>query len=188
MKIMQFSVSRDDQRLLLRYARDLLRSRLSFKALPPAPKLATNLRCGAFVTLKERGELRGCIGRMRGDETIEATVAEMAWAAASEDPRFSPVRAEELCSLEIEITLLSPLEPIAPEAVEIGKHGLLISAHGRSGVLLPQVPVEYGWNREEFLEHLCAKAGLPSMTWASPSATLYGFEGSVFSESSVMNI
>jgi len=84
--------------------------------------------------------------------------------------------------VDIEITLLSPLHPIAPDEVVVGKHGLLISARGRSGVLLPQVPVEYGWDRETFLEQVCRKAGLPSDTWKSSQAQLYGFEGFVFSE------
>jgi len=180
---MRFSINSDDQKLLLQYARSVLRSKL-FPELPPAaPKLANTLRCGAFVTLKERGELRGCIGRMRSELPLCETIAEMAWAAASEDPRFMPVRKDELPLLEIEITLLSPLEPIKPGNIEVGRHGLLISAHGRSGVLLPQVPQEFGWDRATFLKQLCRKAGLALDAWESPSASLFGFEGFVFSES-----
>lgn len=141
------------------------------------------MKSGAFVTLKEAGELRGCIGRMRENRSLSETIAEMAWAAASEDPRFSPLEKDELPLIEIEITILSPLEPISPAEVEVGRHGLLISAQGRSGVLLPQVPQEFGWDRLTFLKQLCRKAGLAPDAWESPSASLYGFEGFVFSES-----
>lgn len=168
--------------MILQYAREVLHSKLFLQKLPEAPRLSVSIRCGAFVTLKEHGDLRGCIGRMRSEEPLCSTIAEMAWAAASEDPRFLPVTKDELTLIEIEITLLSPLEPISPEEVEVGRHGLLISARGRSGVLLPQVPVEFEWNRETFLEQLCRKAGLPPEAWKSPSTLLYGFEGFVFSE------
>ncbi len=179
---MQFSISSEDQKSLLQYARDVIRANLFFTPRPMAPKLATSVRSGAFVTLKEGGELRGCIGRMRSDMPLCETIAEMAWAAASEDPRFSPLRRDELPLVKIEITILSPLKPISPGEIEIGRHGLLISAQGRSGVLLPQVPLEFGWDRETFLEQLCRKAGLAPGSWKSPSASLFGFEGFVFSD------
>ncbi|MEN6498986.1 MAG: AmmeMemoRadiSam system protein A [Rectinema sp.] len=180
---MDFSISLDDQKKLLKYARDVIRASLYHQGKPEAPTLSTTLRCGAFVTLKEAGSLRGCIGRMQSDDPLVTTVSEMAYAAAFEDPRFPPLRKEEMDLITIEITVLSPLRPIAPEEVVIGKHGLLISAFGRSGVLLPQVPVEYGWDRETFLEQVCRKAGLPADAWKSSRAMLYGFEGFVFSES-----
>ncbi len=180
---MRFSITFDDQKLLLQYARAVLRSKLYSEPAPAVPHLASRLRCGVFVTLKENGELRGCIGRLRSELSLCETVAEMAWAAASEDPRFMPVRKDELSLLKIEITLLSPLEPIEPKDIEVGRHGLLISAQGRSGVLLPQVPLEFGWDRETFLTQLCRKAGLSPDAWKSPSTSLFGFEGFVFSES-----
>ncbi len=179
---MDFSVSLDDQTKLLKYARDVIHASLYHQGRPEAPALSTILHCGAFVTLSEGGSLRGCIGRMQSNDPLVATVSEMAHAAAFEDPRFPPLKKEELDLVDIEITLLSPLHPIAPDEVVVGKHGLLISARGRSGVLLPQVPVEYGWDRETFLEQVCRKAGLPSDTWKSSQAQLYGFEGFVFSE------
>jgi len=178
-----FSLSLDDQKKLLKYARDVIRASLYHQGEPEAPALSTTLRCGAFVTLRKAGSLRGCIGRMQSSDPIVTTVSEMAYAAAFEDPRFPPLRKEELELIDIEITLLSPLRPIAPEDVVVGRHGILISAWGRSGVLLPQVPVEYGWDRETFLDQVCRKAGLPTDTWKSPQAQLYGFEGFVFSES-----
>ncbi len=180
---MDFSLSLDDQKKLLKYARDVIRASLYHQGEPDAPVLSTTLRCGAFVTLREAGGLRGCIGRMQSSDPLVTTVAEMAYAAAFEDPRFPPLRKDELELIDIEITLLSPLRPIAPEEVVVGRHGILISAWGRSGVLLPQVPVEYGWDRETFLDQVCRKAGLPTDAWKSSQAQLYGFEGFVFSES-----
>lgn len=180
---MDFSLSLDDQKKLLKYARDVIRASLYHQGEPEAPALSTTLRCGAFVTLRKAGSLRGCIGRMQSSDPLVTTVSEMAYAAAFEDPRFPPLRKEELELIDIEITLLSPLRPIAPEDVVVGRHGILISAWGRSGVLLPQVPVEYGWDRETFLDQVCRKAGLPTDAWKSSQAQLYGFEGFVFSES-----
>ncbi|MEN6297371.1 MAG: AmmeMemoRadiSam system protein A [Rectinema sp.] len=180
---MDFSISVDDQKKLLKYARDVIHASFYDHGKVEAPELSATMRCGAFVTLRENGSLRGCIGRMRSNDPLVATVSEMALAAAFEDPRFPSLKKEELALIDIEITALSPLHPIAPDEVIVGKHGLLISAWGRSGVLLPQVPTEYGWDRETFLEQVCRKAGLSPDTWKSSLAQLYGFEGFVFSES-----
>jgi len=106
----------------------------------------------------------------------------MAVAAATEDGRFEPVRPEELPGLTIEISALGPMRPIRAEEVEVGRHGLLISRGRRRGVLLPQVPLEYGWDRQAFLEHTCWKAGLPADAWRDPSAELLGFTATVFAE------
>lgn len=180
---MHFSIVLEDQKKLLKYARDVIHSSLYHQGKTIVPELSTPLRCGAFVTLKEFESLRGCIGRMQSDDSLPATIAGMALAAAFEDPRFPPLKKEELSSIVIEITLLSSLSPISPEEIVVGRHGLLLSAKGRSGVLLPQVPVEYGWDRETFLEQLCLKAGLPTDAWQDTHAAIYGFEGFVFSES-----
>jgi AmmeMemoRadiSam system protein A len=138
---------------------------------------------GAFVTLhRSDGELRGCVGLMRSGLPLLETVARMAVAAATEDGRFDPVTREELAGLRIEISALGPLEPIRPEDVEVGRHGLLVSHAGRRGVLLPQVPVEHDWDRETFLAHTCRKAGLPAETWREPGVELLGFTATVFSE------
>lgn len=182
---MKFSIDINDQKALLKYARKVIEAALQHASRPEYPALSTTLRCGAFVTLRENASLRGCIGRMQSSDPLAQTIADMALAAAFEDPRFAPVTADELPYIEIEITLLSPLAPILPDQVVVGRHGLLISAMGRSGVLLPQVPIEYGWDRETFLDQLCIKAGLPEGTWKSSHAQLYGFEGFIFSESSL---
>jgi AmmeMemoRadiSam system protein A len=106
----------------------------------------------------------------------------MAVAAATRDGRFSPVTARELEALRIEVSVLSPLESIQPSAVEVGRHGLLLSGGGRRGVLLPQVPVEHGWDRESFLAHTCQKAGLPASAWRGPDVELLAFTATVFEE------
>jgi AmmeMemoRadiSam system protein A len=180
--MMNFFIPENDQKLLLQHARTTIEKCFYPQKEFEAIMLSTTLRCGAFVTLNKIKSLRGCIGRMKSNSPILETVAEMAYAAAFEDPRFPPLREDELALIRIEITLLSPLMKTSPHEVVIGKHGLLISAMGRSGVLLPQVPLEFGWDRVTFLEQVCLKAGLPIDIYNSPSAALYGFEGFVFSE------
>jgi AmmeMemoRadiSam system protein B/AmmeMemoRadiSam system protein A len=139
-------------------------------------------RAGAFVTLKKGDELRGCIGRLWADEPLYRGVQEMAVAAATSDPRFPPLTPEELHGLNIEVSLLSPLRRVTDiRQIEVGTHGLVIVKAGRQGVLLPQVPVEQGWDREEFLDNLCLKAGLTPDCWAD-QPTLYAFTAVVFGE------
>ena len=119
---------------------------------------------------------------MRSEESLARTVARMAVSAATEDGRFEPVTAQELPELQIEISALGPMLPIRPEDVEVGRHGLLISHEGRRGVLLPQVPVEHGWDRETFLDHTCMKAGMPGNAWRDGSVAIETFSAEVFSE------
>ncbi|HET9317980.1 MAG TPA: AmmeMemoRadiSam system protein A [Vicinamibacteria bacterium] len=139
---------------------------------------------GAFVTLKTRsnGYLRGCIGHVEADQPLAVTVRRMAVAAATQDPRFPLVTPEELAALRLEISVLSPLAPIRPEEVEVGRHGLLVRFRGHSGLLLPQVPVAQRWDRETFLDHTCRKAGLPTDTWRDPACELLAFTAIVFGE------
>ncbi len=139
-------------------------------------------RSGAFVTLKERGELRGCIGHTWADQPLYQVVQETAVSAATGDPRFPPLTPEELDNVTVEISILSPFRRVTDvEQIEVGTHGLMIFAGGGRGLLLPQVPVENGWNRETFLEELCQKAGLPAGCWQE-GATLYAFTAAVFGE------
>jgi AmmeMemoRadiSam system protein A len=139
---------------------------------------------GAFVTLRTRGsgELRGCIGHVEADQPLVSTVRRMAVAAATQDPRFPLVTREELDTLQLEISVLSSLSSIRPEEVEVGRHGLLLRFRGRSGLLLPQVPVAQRWDRETFLDHTCRKAGLPPDTWRDPACELLAFTAIVFGE------
>lgn len=174
-----------EQKSLLRIARTTLESHIRSGGTPEAKPLTPKLaeKRGAFVTLHEHGELRGCIGYVEAVKPLYQAVSDMAVAASTEDPRFPPVRVEELDSIEIEITVLSPLRPLpSPDSVVVGKHGLVIRKGFRSGLLLPQVPVEQGWNREQFLMHTCLKAGLPPNSYKDKDAQLSCFTGQVFGE------
>ena len=135
----------------------------------------------AFVTLTKNGRLRGCIGYTEAVAPLFKVVQECAVAAATEDPRFPPVSPVELPSLRIEISVLTPMFPIRPEEVEVGRHGLMVAQGRMRGLLLPQVPVEWGWDRETFLDQTCVKAGLPPSAWRH-GATLRAFTAEVFSE------
>jgi len=139
---------------------------------------------GAFVTLKLNGRLRGCIGTLECRRSLADEVARVAASAAREDPRFEPLRASELQGLDVEISVLGPLEtidPLDPAAFEIGRHGLVVEQGSRRGLLLPQVATEWGWHREEFLTHTCLKAGLSPDAWRH-GATVYRFTGEVFGD------
>jgi len=147
------------------------------------PAEALESPCGAFVTLTRQGRLRGCIGHIEAVKPLYATVRECARAAALDDPRFDPVTPAELSSLHIEISILSPLVDIAPQQVEVGRHGLLISRGGRRGLLLPQVAEEWNWNREQFLQETCLKAGLPADAWRH-GARIQAFTAQILEEPS----
>ncbi len=146
---------------------------------PPSDHLAE--RRGAFTTLHLEGQLRGCVGYVFPAYSLYRTVAETAQAAAFRDARFPPVIAEEAPRLSVEISVLSPLAPITPEEIEIGRHGLVITYGTRRGLLLPQVPAEHGWDRDTFLEQVCYKAGLPPDAWRH-GALIEGFTAEVFGE------
>jgi AmmeMemoRadiSam system protein A len=151
----------------------------SFAEPPELP-----LAAGAFVTIRTRGQLRGCLGTLGADLALVEQIARCAADAASEDPRFPPVSAHELAELSIEVSVLSPLEPVDPRdetAIVVGRHGLVIERGRHRGLLLPQVAVEWGWTREQFLWHTCVKAGLPGDAWQRGSI-LYRFEAEVFGD------
>jgi len=138
---------------------------------------------GAFVTLHLGDQLRGCIGRVRSDEALGEVVQEMAVAAATRDPRFAPVQSDEIDKLRLEISVMTP--PVVCEdtdQIEVGVHGLIVSSAWNSGLLLPQVATEWGWDREEFLNHTCLKAGLPEDFWRNGSPKIEVFSAEVFSE------
>ncbi len=175
----------EERALLLRTARQAIADRLqgarSAPAEAPGERLAA--RAGAFVSLHARGDLRGCIGTFVGRRPLVQTVQEMAVSAAFGDPRFPPLGAEELAGVALEISVLSPLREIRDVGeIEVGRHGLYVTRGPRSGVLLPQVASEYGWDREEFLAHTCTKAGLPRDAWREPGTKIEVFEAQVFGE------
>jgi AmmeMemoRadiSam system protein A len=166
---------------LLEIARAAVEARIRRQKAPEIGDIsaALSVPAGAFVSLHKDGALRGCVGFVRPEWALAETVAE-AGAAVAADRRFPHLRPDELEDLEIEVSVLGPLEPITHEAVAIGRHGLVIHCAGRSGLLLPQVPVEQEWGREEFLRHLCVKAGLPPDSWRREDAQLFGFTAERF--------
>lgn len=139
----------------------------------------------AFVTLKINGQLRGCIGHVIARIPLYQCVSDVARAAAISDPRFNPVRPDELENIEYEVSVLTAPEPTTPDQVVVGRDGLIMSNGGRSGLLLPQVPVEWGWDREEFLRSTCRKAGLPLDCWKDPATKIESFRAIVWGEDEV---
>ena len=174
--------SPEERRALLDVAHRSIEAALRDESLEltPASEHLAEPR-GAFTTLHLHGKLRGCIGYVCAAQPLYRTVAETARAAAFEDPRFEPVALDEAEELKIEISVLSPLRPINAEDVVVGKHGLVVMQGGRRGLLLPQVPVEWDWDRQTFLGQTCLKAGLPSDAWQH-GAELQAFTAEVFGE------
>jgi AmmeMemoRadiSam system protein A len=176
--------SPDERTLLLRLAHESILSALEKRDLsldPPSAHLAEPR--GLFTSLYSRGELRGCVGYVLPVSSVYRAVADTARAAAFEDTRFYPVTLEQTRDLQVELSILSPPQPIAPEAVQVGRHGLLISMASHRGLLLPQVPVEHNWDRVTFLEQTCRKAGLPVDAWQK-GAKIEAFTAEVFGEKS----
>jgi len=143
---------------------------------------------GVFVTLTRNGNLRGCIGFPYPVMPLGDAIVHAAKAAALEDPRFPPVMKDELATIVLEVTILTVPEPLPgdpvkrPEKITIGKHGLIVRGMGTSGLLLPQVATEYGWDAKTFLDHTCMKAGLSGKCWTSRNVEVLTFEGQIFSE------
>jgi AmmeMemoRadiSam system protein A len=178
------SLSKSERQQLLVLARTVIVEAVTQRRLPDstAQDEIFGERRGVFVTLHVRGELRGCIGTTEGSEPLGDAVIRCAATAALQDPRFAPMDPEELDGLEIEISVLSPLETMRPEDIEIGRHGLIISDQGHRGLLLPQVAVEHKLSMEEFLAETCRKARLPRDAWRWPTTVIQGFTCEVFSD------
>lgn len=178
----QFSA--EDRRALLALARAAIAGVLTDPPLrlsEPEPA-CFSLRRGVFVTLEVHGKLHGCIGVIEPRETLRESIAHCAQSAALHDPRFPPLGAAELPALQIEISVLSPLSPINPNEIEIGKHGLVVATQDRRGLLLPQVATEHHLSREEFLEETCRKAGLLREAWRDPHTKIFSFTCEIFQE------
>ena len=178
----QGEFSRDERTLLLQLAHDSILSALERREIPlnpPTPHLSEPR--GVFTSLYLHGELRGCVGYVLPVSPVYRAVADTARAAAFEDMRFHPVTLQEATDLEIELSILSPPQPISPEVIEIGRHGLLITMAGRRGLLLPQVPMEHNWDRATFLDQTCRKAGLPPDAWQH-GATIEAFTAEIFGD------
>jgi AmmeMemoRadiSam system protein A len=181
------SLSEADRRAALQLARTAVVEAVSHRKLPDAfPREGVFAeRRSVFVTLHVRNRLQGCIGVIEANEPLGEAIVRCAASAALEDPRFAPMKMEQLGELRIEISLLSPMEPIVPDSIEIGRHGLFIRLHASRGLLLPQVAVEHRLTREQFLEETCRKAGLRAEAWRDPEARLFGFTCEVFSDNSL---
>jgi AmmeMemoRadiSam system protein B/AmmeMemoRadiSam system protein A len=178
----EFALSEDERRELREIAWRAIEGKVRRGEAPPVAAASGRLvtKRGVFVTVKKHGQLRGCIGYIEPVEPLARAVSNMAVAAATGDPRFPPVSEAELRDLTYEITVLSPLERVTdPAEIKVGAHGLYIRKGGHAGLLLPQVAVEYGWDREEFLEHTCEKAGLPRDAWKE-GAEIYIYSGEIF--------
>jgi len=142
-----------------------------------------DVKTGAFVTLHKNNQLRGCIGYIKGYKDLHNTIIEMSLSAAFKDFRFSPLQKNELDSLEIEISVLSPLETISNiEKIQVGLHGIIIKNNSFQGLLLPQVAIEQKWDRMQFLKHTCLKAGLPENAYKSKATEIQIFTADIFSE------
>ena len=184
-------LSEDARRKLLHLARQTVEAVVKKKPPPDLQAEEPELqgKQGAFVTLKTRGNLRGCIGHFVSQKPLWKTVQEVAVMSAAEDPRFfgMRLRPDELAELEIEISVLSPLERIEdPLNIELGKHGIYIRRGPHSGCFLPQVATETGWNKEQFLSYCCShKAGLPANAWKDPRTEVFVFTAEIISPSAV---
>jgi uncharacterized protein, PH0010 family len=170
---------------LLDIAKKAIVAKISNEAMSELKVDSENLKSkrGAFVTLKKNGNLRGCIGYIKPVKPLGETVQEMAVAAAFHDPRFPSLKPDEVRDLTFEISVLSPLKRIKDiNEIEVGKHGLYIVRGYNSGLLLPQVAVEYEWDRETFLQETCYKAGLPTRAWMDKETEIYIFSANYFGD------
>jgi AmmeMemoRadiSam system protein A len=172
----------EERKALLNIAHESILSFLQGVEIPSVASSAhLNEPRGVFSTIYSEGKLRGCVGYPTAIVPLYRAVIETARAAAFDDPRFPPVKLEEARQLRVSLSVLSPLRPISVDEIKIGCHGLVVSAHGQRGLLLPQVPVEHGWDRTAFLEQTCRKAGLPSDAWRR-GAQIEAFTAEVFAD------
>jgi hypothetical protein len=186
-----FSITDQDGQLLVSSARKIVTEFVNtgtILALGKDIESKLSFDAGIFVTLNSKNNLRGCIG-FPLPRKISQALPEAAIAAATEDPRFSPVKKTELDTITFEVTILTPPQEILvdnpvtlPEKIKVGRHGLIIKQGHYSGLLLPQVPVEYRWTEQEFLDHTCQKAGLPEKCWLQKQTRVFSFEGVIFKE------
>lgn len=176
-----------DRAALLGIARGAVLARLGLGRPPPLPTAGRLAEAGgAFVSLHVRRELRGCIGTFRPSGSLAQTVAEMAVAAASEDPRFPPLSPADVPDLDVHVSVLGPLRRLEDaRALEVGRHGVVVRSGWHHGALLPRVATENGWDAPTFLKHVCLKAGLPARAWEDPGTQLEVFEADEFGQEAV---
>jgi AmmeMemoRadiSam system protein A len=177
-------LTKEEQQQLLKIARDTIVSYVTNGIVPQVESVTDELTQtrGCFVSIKQHSKLRGCIGNFVSDQPLYKLVQEMAVSAATRDPRFYPMKQDDLGSFELDISVLSPLRKIADvEEIQVGVHGIYIIKNSNRGVLLPQVATEYGWDRDTFLKQTCHKAGLPEDAWQM-GCDIYIFSALVFGE------
>lgn len=183
---METILNAEQKKKLLKIARDTIVEYIKNKKIIGIKETdpILNQTMGAFVTLHENNQLRGCIGNIIGEKALYLTVQDMSIASSTEDPRFSPLTKEEIPLIHIEISVLSPLKKIKnSDEIILGKHGVLVKNNTQGGVFLPQVANETGWTKEEFMNNLCAhKAGLPKDAWKKNQCEIYIFNAEVFGE------
>lgn len=184
----EFRLSDEDRRTLLSLARRAISHVVFHRDFPdlPPPSGCLAEPGPVFVSLRCNGKLRGCVGRTFSDIALAETVAQCAITAALQDARFMPVGNEEMAGLQIEISVLSELQPLPPDEIQVGVHGILVIRDAHRGLLLPQVAVERNWSAERFLDEACRKAGLPLDAWRDPETKLYAFTADVFSEANLI--
>jgi len=171
----------EQQKEILQWIHGYIGTSYGYDEPVPPESLKSMPKCGVFVTLHLRGQLRGCIGYIQSDRELSLTIRDAALAAALKDNRFSPLDEEEWKDTEVELSILSPMEKIGgPDDLKMGEHGALLEAPRGRGLFLPQVATEQNWDRETFMNHLCLKAGLPSGYWKTESYKLYRFTARIF--------
>lgn len=178
------SLGQQERRELLARARQAIVEAVVHERIPDFAKPTGRLAevRNVFVTVRHRGRLRGCVGRLEAGNSLAEGVVHCAICAALQDPRFAPVAQHEVAGLEIEISVLSALFEISPQEIEPGRHGILVRRGSQRGLLLPQVAAELNWSVQRFLEETCRKAGLEPEAWQDPETKLSGFTAEIFSE------
>lgn len=177
-------LTKKEQQELLKVARETIVTYVTYGKVPALESVSEgfNLESGCFVTIKQKGQLRGCIGNFVSDKPLYKLVQEMAVSAAIRDPRFYPMKTHDLEDFELEISVLSPLAKASSvDEIQVGVHGIYIIKGSSRGVLLPQVATDYSWDRDQFLRHTCMKAGLQENAWQG-ECDIYIFSALVFGE------
>jgi AmmeMemoRadiSam system protein A len=187
---MSFELNDEEKKFLLALARKTILDHFHEDKASRSDYFSENLKesCGVFVTLEKQANLRGCIGYVEGYKPLQDAVQDNALSAAFRDPRFPLLQEDELDEIEIEISVLTPLEKVEDvDEIKVGRDGLLIKKDHYQGLLLPQVAADWGWDRVQFLEQTCRKAGLPHNAWLDENTEIEKFSALVFSEQSYAN-
>lgn len=184
---MELKINKEDKQKILKLARQSIAEEFQGQPLAKIPDIPLLKRkLGVFVTLHSQGNLRGCIGYISGHQALGDSIKHLAKASAFQDNRFPPLKENELDIIDIEISILSEMEKTTdPLNIKIGTHGIYLKQDWHSGLLLPQVATEQGWDSKTFLQHSCLKAGLPKNSWQDPNTEIFSFTAEIFGEKSL---